>query len=165
MEYEKILENFVNNIYDKMLIKTGLDEELLMWYHAVTQEANPNDNSVLYENIRENIVEKTLYLENDSRINKKLLYKYIDEQLPTILEIFKEKNLIDYQLTETGEMVPRLIGYNYQDDPEFYIACRKIGKTNWNMKLPRCMDVSEVSKYYLLGYEFSDKTFTNVLFN
>jgi len=158
------IEDFTNRIYDKILTKTGLKEDLLIWYQTLIEEYHKNDKIVQYEDIKENMLEKIIVMETKS-LPKDKIREYLDSKLPEILKVFKEKKLIDYQMIETGDILPRLIGYNYLEDPEFYIAYRKKGQKEWEGRIPKNIDLKTMLKYINKGYEFEDKNFTSKLLN
>ncbi len=168
MEFIDEKEKFIEKIYYKILTKTGLEEELLIWYNALIEEHNTTDKIILPKDIKENMLEKILIMENipQTDINKIIkLNTYLDSKLPQILNILEKKKLIEYRIIETGEICPRLIGYNYLEDPEFYIAYKKKNRTKWEGRIPKIIELETILKYIQKGYEFEDSTFISKLLN
>lgn len=155
---------FNEEIYRKIKRETGLNKREILWYEAFISESYQDDGMIISEKVKERIKE-FISLIDENKENKEYYGVNIDELFPYIMHIFEKKNLIDYHVAGDGKKYPRLIGYNYLNDPEFYVAYRKIGETKWTNRLPRKIALTEVSEYLIKGYEFREKDITNLLFN
>jgi len=165
LPYEGI-EEFVERIHRKISDKTGLEGDLVgIWYNAFVANACLRDDIVQYDDIKEYVQELLLFLDDDTTKNKEKYTNYINATLPSVLEIFEEKKLIDYQMIETGEMLPRLIGYNYLNDPEFYVPYRKKGDTEWSSRISRNTENKILINYLAKGYEFKENNLVEKILN
>ncbi|MGV8086526.1 MAG: hypothetical protein ACP5N1_02760 [Candidatus Woesearchaeota archaeon] len=143
--------------YRKTRKETGLNEETMIWYDAIISESNIITGIVKYEDISERVLEEFEMIGGEEfEYNKDNINK-IHNMLPDVLEYFKRKKLIDYKVAEDGKIYPRLIGYNYFNDPQFYMVCRKIGNTEWDKRMPVIVDTEKIIECLIEGYEFREQ--------
>lgn len=145
---------FTLKIHNKIKKETGLNEEIILWYDALTYVANKSDGIAKYDDIAEKVLELFEIIGGeDFEYNEENILK-INTALPNVLKYFERKRLIDYQMIEDGKLYPRLIGYNYLNDPEFFIAYRKKGATEWDERMSTITDTRTIMQRLLEGCEF-----------
>jgi hypothetical protein len=70
---------------------------------------------------------------------------------------FEKKKLIEFYTAGNACTYPKITGYNYFNDPQFYVAYRKKGEDSWNGRLSVPLDISHLTRHLNAGYEFREK--------
>jgi hypothetical protein len=162
LDEEKI--DYGRKISEKIRKMTGLDDRFLGLYEIFVNSANLDDGIVMFDEVKH-------------RINKemsKITGKDYDNEYKPFAEIayadavkeFRKRGLIKLHKAHSGTIYPQIIGYNYFDDPEFYVAYRKKGDTSWNGRFPASMvDHYTLCHYINEGYEIRENHILPTLLN
>jgi len=156
LPYEHPAE-YQHRFRNKIMLMTGLDEKIVPLYEMFVDAASLGTGVVMYGEVKHRMTQA---------LSAIMGQRFNDEYVPMsekryweIVKLFEEKKLIEWFTTTMGAKYPRIIGYNYFDDPEFYIATRTKGKQEWNGRIS--VDLIH-DKHYLCtclnaGEEFREK--------
>jgi hypothetical protein len=158
-EYRQELYNAIRN-------NTGLDAPFTIIYSAFLCEASLSDGIVMPDGVKHSLQEYMLICEgkNDGKHFGEY-QKKADEWYNIALDVFETKKLITYHISESGYKYPRIIGYNYFDDPKFFIAYRKKGDDSWNGRMSASTDLEHLIRHLDAGYEFREKEVMQKILN
>lgn len=150
---------------DKIKKETGLGQEYLIWYMLFSEHALVSDRTVIPEEVKYDLKEITLRTNNKLKSNSKQYVSIIDLGYNLAIKAFEKKGLIEYVISESGDTYPKLIGYNYINDPEFFIQYRKKGEKIWDGRMATPITLLNVVYCLNEGNEFKDKDITGCFFN
>lgn len=109
-------------LFEKIKEETGLHEGLIPYYDLFIKSSSLSTGICMFGEIKYEI-KKILNNVDDKKINSYYNFLY---------DTFKLKNLVEDYESPSGTTYPKLIGYNYLNDPEFYLSFRKKGEDGWN---------------------------------
>lgn len=153
---KKEASDFSKRLFNKIKKETGLDDIGATWYNTFIAESNILDGIVKYEDVKEGMRKYVALINYYNPEHDLIAEKYVESKFPKYLELFEEKKLIDYQMIEDGITYPRIIGYNYFNDLEFFIPYRKKGETEWFRRMPLDVSIADIIKHVEQEYEFKD---------
>jgi hypothetical protein len=156
---------FSKRLFNKIKKETGLDDFGATWYNVFVTQSCILDGIVKYDDIKEGMRKYVALINYHNPEHNMIADKYVESKFSKYLELFEEKKLIDYQTIEDGHIYPRIIGYNFLNDPEFFVAYRKKGETEWVRRMPMNSDISDIIKHAEQDYEFRDVDIKGTLFN
>lgn len=152
-------------ICDKIIKKTGLDPKFLMWYIAFNEDARPSNGIIIPDEVKYDMQNVLWNTNRKPEISWEEYTKIINEGYDLVVKIFEKKGLIDYKIIESGHKYPVLKGYNYLNDPEFYISYRKKGDIEWYGRMSTPLNIVDILKCVSEGNEFREKDITANFFN
>ncbi|MGV8086527.1 MAG: hypothetical protein ACP5N1_02765 [Candidatus Woesearchaeota archaeon] len=156
--------SFNEKIFYKLKKETGLNDSLALWYNMFISESCPLDDIVKQEDIKEIIRDNILGEDNNSE-TEKVKDILLNNLISKVEKIFERKKLIDYQMIEDGKKYPRIIGYNYFKDPEFYSLYKHRTETEWINRISMNNNVKTITNLLIKGYEFKEKEIINFICN
>lgn len=157
-------QEFIQNVAKRVKEKTGLEEIFIMWYNVFAAESYMSDGIVDCDRVKQ-YMEKFLIQQDNNSNNTNKYTKYVEYTMRSVLEIFEKEGLLEYVVSNTGEKYPKLIGYNYLNDTDFYLAYRKKGEEKWHGRISRNKYIQNAIEYQENGYEFREKNIISKLFN
>lgn len=153
------------HIYNKIREKTGLNSEFLIWYKTFNEEASLSDGIVMFGDVKYKMQEFMLLVDGKTKEHWGEYTNVINDVYEFALKEFEKRGLVKYHITESGHTYPKITGYNYMNDPEFFIAYRKKGEINWTGRISTPADLSDIVRHVNCGYEFREKDIANRFFN
>ena len=118
-----------NKFHKKIKEKTGLEEYLFVMYDFFIEASGVSDGIVMPSEVTCKLKEFIEYAgDNPKKYN-------IEEFYGNILKEFKEKGLVEDYKAGNGTTYPKIIGYNYYNDEEFYFKTRRKGDKTWNGRI------------------------------
>lgn len=155
-------------IYTKIKEKTGLKEEFLLFYKLFNDEATFSDGIIMPEKAKRSLKELMKNIDEQNikgKTSEKIYNDAINELYNLALTLFEKKDLIEYIKIGYKHIYPKIKGYNYINDPEFYIAYRTKNSKKWNGRISTPITLFDVVSFMNYGYEFREKDITNCFFN
>ena len=119
-----------------------------MLYHGSIERIN-----LIYSKIRK---------KKDSKNNWNKYTSDINKGYNLALNAFEKKELIDY-IELNAQIFPRLIGYNYVNDPELFIIFKEKNSTEWDYRSPTPITLLDAVEFVKKEYEFKDKNIEKVV--
>lgn len=147
-------------IKEKIQKETGLDETLSRLYDFFVESSNLTDGIVMFEEVKYKLREFIGYCGmNPEKID-------IDKTYMRVFNELKNKKLLLSHTTSNGTTYPKIIGYNYYNDSEFYIATRKKGEKKWNGRIGNGPNLElSIIREINHGYEIREKEFLQKILN
>jgi hypothetical protein len=157
-------KKFSELIHTKIKEHTGLDDELAFWYRVFIDSSSISDGLVLSSAVKSKIrgLMTRLDASNPSedpftKMDAKTLDNMVENSYDFILDSLIDYRLLDKVSSSSGKDYPRIVGYNYLNDTELYVAYRSKGETNWTGRFPTPrINFYEVQKILDSGCEFKD---------
>lgn len=157
---------FKNKVISKLKIETGLEGNLLLLYDAFVLVSHPVGAIVQPGDVKYNVQEFLILSEGKSLEEHWDEYTgYVDTLYDVAVKAFEERRLITNYTLSDGKVFPKVIGYNYFEDPEFFIAYRKIGEKDWTGRIAAPLTWQEFILYKNKDYEFREKEIENSFLN
>lgn len=152
--------NWKKRIHKKIKKETKLAEEFVILYDFFIEASNLTDGIVMFGEVKNNLRKFIEYAGEDSNnYNIETFYE-------KILKVFKEKGLIEDHFSGNGTTYPKIIGYNYYNDEEFFFKTKSPGDKEWNGRVSR----NSINKYTILrelkhGSKFENKELEQMVLN
>lgn len=162
-DFELIIKMIDKRLNQKIKEMTGLDEGGVYWYKKFIEASSLVDEIVMFGEIKHEI-RRLISISEEIEFNS-IDKKKIDEAYDLILDNFKERGLVgDYFSGET--CYPKILGYNFYDDEEFYFKTRTKGEMNWTGRIPKeGIYPKGIIREIIYGSEFENKELEQMVLN
>jgi len=148
----------------KICEETGLDEGGAYWYKKFIESSSLIGGIVMQGEVQHEI-QKLISISEKTDFNS-VSSKRVKNAYNFILNEFKDKQLVGEYVAGNGVTYPKIIGYNYYNDEEFYFKIRKRGEFGWNGRISReHIYPSKIIREMFYGYEFENKELEQMVLN
>jgi hypothetical protein len=153
-------DNWKNKIYKKIKKETGLEEHFIFMYDFFIESSSLVDGIVMPGEVKYKLKKFINYAgDNPEKYNIERFYK-------NILKEFKKRELIQDYKAGNQYIYPKIIGYNYYNDEEFYFKTRTKGETNWTGRISKNgVTQGNILRNVVYKQEFENKELEQTVLN